>query len=261
MLVVAAQAQERCKAELANIPLAMPNPWVLDGITTTSKRYLERLYGVYEGREGPTDTVVSACEKVVNMFFESSKIEIMKGPLKKRERVFEKVLLKEHNFAAVYDYARLAFIIPDAAVLPQLLAKLMQVPSFKFVRCKNRLDPAVSAYDSGGYRDCQCLVRTASGWVVELQLIPREVFNIRNRCGHSSYKEQRFVIEARKLSMARSREPGSEAEGNGCVGVIDLVATLMEGAQSRSASSGGYSIPAQAVGTAHFYPSIIKLGL
>jgi serine/threonine protein kinase len=255
MLVVAAQAREACKAELGNMPLALPNQWESDGIATTSKRYLERIYGVYEGSEGPTEQVASACKKVIETFFKSSNIKVEVGPLKKRERVFEKVLLHEHNFAAIYDYARLALIIPDPAVTPHLLTKLMQVPGFKFVRIKNRLDPAISAYDSGGYRDCQCLVRTASGWVVELQLIPLEIFTVRKRCGHSTYTEQRFVIEARKLAMAsggvgggNKPDPGLKEEGDNYLDVYSqsLVAKLME-AQSSSALSGGSANLPQAV--------------
>ena len=122
--------------------------------------------------------------------------------VKKRDRVFEKVLLKHGDFATIYDYARLAFVIPDPALVPKLVKLLLQVDEFKVVRSKNRLDPAVSAYDSGGYRDCQCLVRVPSGWVVELQLIPGEIYDLRKQCGHAAYKEQRFVLEARKRSEA-----------------------------------------------------------
>jgi hypothetical protein len=74
------------------------------------------------------------------------------------------VLLKHGEFGAIFEYARLAFVVPDASLIPRLLELLLEVKVFTFARCNNRLDPAVSAYDSGGYRDCQCLVRVPSGW-------------------------------------------------------------------------------------------------
>jgi hypothetical protein len=95
------------------------------------------------------------------------------------------------------------------------------VEAFRFVRCKNRLDPAVSAYDSGGYRDCQCLVRIPSGWVVELQIIPDEIYAVRKRCGHGAYKEQRFVLEARKRAEG-------DGIGNSLLNERSLVAKIMK---------------------------------
>jgi serine/threonine protein kinase len=198
MSAVAGDVQRACRDELRGAPLAMPNRWQPSGIRTTSKRYLERLYGDYEASDDPLTTVASACKELVANHFSVSHMRIEVGPLKKRDRVFEKVLLKGGDFAAIFDYARLAFVVTDPSLIPTLLKLLLKVEAFRFVRCKNRLDPAVSAYDSGGYRDCQCLVRIPSGWVVELQIIPAEIYAVRKRCGHGAYKEQRFVLEARK---------------------------------------------------------------
>jgi hypothetical protein len=197
MLVVAAIVQSACYEELGGKSLAMPNPWRPEGIQSTSKRYLERLYGAYEASNDPLTIVAGVCKGVVADHFAANAMTVEVGPLKTRDRVFEKVLLKHGDFGAIFDYARLAFVVPDASLIPRLLELLLEVEEFTFVRCKNRLDPAVSAYDSGGYRDCQCLVRVPNGWVVELQIIPTAIYKVRKRCGHSAYKEQRFVLEAR----------------------------------------------------------------
>jgi hypothetical protein len=98
---------------------------------------------------------------------------------------------------------------------------LLEVEEFTFVRCKNRLDPAVSAYDSGGYRDCQCLVRVPSGWIVEVQIIPTAIYEVRKRCGHSAYKEQRFVLEARKRAE-------DDSSSNSAKNVHSLVTKIMK---------------------------------
>jgi hypothetical protein len=153
------------------------------------------------------------------------------GPLKRRDRVFEKVLLKHGDFGAIFDYARLALVVPDLLQIPRLLELLLQVEELTFVRCKNRLDPAVSANDSGGYRDCQCLVRVRSGWIVEIQIIPTAIYEVRKRCGHGAYKEHRFVLEARKRA-------DDDCDSNSPKNVLSLVAKIMkEQAESKETAS------------------------
>jgi hypothetical protein len=201
MVVVAATMQAACHAELGGEALAMPNPWHSEGIQTTSKRYLERLYEASEVTNDLLTTVAGVCKGIVAEHFAATGMTVEAGPLKCRDRVFEKVLLKHGDFGAIFDYARLAFLVPKVSLIPRLLTLLLKAEEFKFVRCKNRLDPALSAYDSGGYRDCQCLVRVPSGWIVEIQIIPTEIYKVQKRCGHGAYKEHRFVLEARKRAQ------------------------------------------------------------
>jgi serine/threonine protein kinase len=245
---VAARADAVCVAKLAELPLAMPNPWKADGIDTTSKRYLERLYQSFARPDSPTQRVASVCKELVAKFFRSSEIQVEVGPAKKRDRVFEKVLLKGGDFAAIFDYGRLAFVIPDPTLVPQLLGKLLQVPEFSFVRCKNRLDPAVSAYDSGGYRDCQCLVRDASGWAVELQLIPAEIFAVRTQCGHALYREHRHVVDARRLARADGLTAVPTTRGQPS-DVSSIVGKLMS-----ERADGEHTLPTESDGCTRLVP-------
>jgi hypothetical protein len=229
---VAAEASEACKTAQASMPLALPNPWAADGVESTSTRYLERLYRVYKRSENPAIRISRVCNAVVNKFLTPSNIKIVFEPLKTRARVLEKVLLTGGDFAAIFDYSRIAIVVPDPAVVPNLLTKLLQVAEFEFVWCTNRLDPEVSAYDSGGYRDFQCLVRDASGWVVELQIVSADMFEISKQCSHIAYSEHRFVYEARKIVCAdgglTSKSGGKqEHDVSSKEKITTIVATLM----------------------------------
>lgn len=41
--------------------------------------------------------------------------------------------------------------------------------------------------DSAGYRDYQLLVQTKEGWIVELQLIPEDMYVLKEKLGHTDY--------------------------------------------------------------------------
>ena len=49
------------------------------------------------------------------------------------------------------------------------------------------------------YRDVQVLVREPRGkWIVEVQVIPSEMYALKQSCGHKGYTQYRFILEACK---------------------------------------------------------------
>lgn len=96
-----------------------------------------------------------------------------------------------------------SFVVAKHADIPKLLAALGAAFEFEIVRCKNRLSRSYNSSDSAGYRDVQVLVKTAAGWIIELQIIPVEMYDLKNRLGHQDYTKYRLILEAGK----RSRSP------------------------------------------------------
>ena len=54
---------------------------------------------------------------------------------------------------------------------------------------RNRFDSSYDAADSAGYRDYQIVARTKQGWLVEIQVIPREIYKLKSTLGHNDYTE------------------------------------------------------------------------
>lgn len=180
---------------------AQPNPWESEGIDTKSKHYLIKLMEVFEdtSASSPTTTVEDVCTKVVGILGDDV-AEFRCGPLKKRSRVFEKVLMLDGRFDCIRDYARNYIVIKkghftDMAMVPTLLARQEEV---EMVRAKNRFDPDYDPKQTAGYRDYQIILKTKEGWLVEVQVIPEEMLELKETLSHEVYTEYRFIMEAAK---------------------------------------------------------------
>ena len=179
-----------------------PNPWNKQGIKVTSKRYLTRVITVYNGTGAkydvvidPVGDVVKACGSIVARF--GTGVKLVPGPPKKEQRIMEKA--RDGNYAVVRDLGRLSIIVEDISLVPGVIAALSGCPDFEVIRIKNRLDPNHAATDSAGYRDVQILVRELrGGWIVEVQVIPKEMYVLKQSCGHTGYAKYRFILEACK---------------------------------------------------------------
>ena len=184
-----------------------PNPWQIDRIEPSSKRYLTRILDVFssEDSKNPVCAVAAACEQAVAEF--GLAVKVKKGPPKKEERIMEKAAMMGYD--TIRDYGRLSLIVSDVKV-PEVVRRLYFCPAFKLVRAKNRLDSELDAKETAGYRDYQLLARltTGVGWVVEIQVIPLEMFKLKNSLGHAGYSKYRFILEVCRRAKAAAK--GSE---------------------------------------------------
>ena len=184
-----------------------PNPWSNQGIKATSKRYLARVITVYNGTSSkydvvidPVGDVVAACNRIVTQF--GAGVKVVPGPPKKETRIMEKA--RDGNYAAVRDLGRLSLVVEDIALVPDVVAALANCQDFVVIRIKNRLDPDHAAVDTAGYRDVQILVREPRGaWIVEVQVIPKKMYELKKSCGHTGYTKYRFVLEACKRARVQ----------------------------------------------------------
>ena len=192
--------------------LLQPNPWAPQGIGVESKRYLSRVISVFTGTgskhgtpRDPSDCVAEKCAAMLEDIEFGAHVELIKGPPKQEERIMEKARGSSHGdrlrFDAIHDYGRISLIVDTVSMVPRVVQRLLhaELAAFEGIRVKNRLDPDKGAADSGGYRDCQILVREPrGGWIVEIQVIPRDMYALKVSCGHRGYKKYRFVLEACK---------------------------------------------------------------
>ena len=127
----------------------------------------------------------------------------MVGPPKKEARVMQKA--RACDYDSIRDYARLSLIVEDAANVPALVQSLSASPSLNLLRAKNRLDPDHDAHESAGYRDYQLLACAVGGpgWIVEIQVIPGEMYMLKSTLGHAGYSKYRFILEACRRAKAR----------------------------------------------------------
>ena len=96
----------------------------------------------------------------------------------------------------------------------------MYPAEYTVIRTKNRFAAGYNAYDSSGYRDYQALVTVDGGWIIEIQVIPREMWRVKSELGaattpgaaditgHGAYKEYRAIREAR-ARLGRQGQPSS----------------------------------------------------
>ena len=93
---------------------------------------------------------------------------------------------------------------------PRVVQRLLECREFELVRAKNRLDPDHAAHESAGYRDCQLLARVAgTQWIVEIQVIPGEMYTLKSTLGHAGYAKYRFILEACRRAAARLESDAS----------------------------------------------------
>lgn len=203
-----------------------PNPWAAEGIEPTSKNYLDRIIKVFDGSdtsaECPISTVEAACEQIAattNAKNGADAVVFKRGPTKRRSRAIEKVLNTDGRYDRIRDYGRGAFVVKKghreviADVAFAMASK--KVDGFEMARIKNRFSPSYRAEKSAGYRDCQAVLMSKSGgWLVEIQIIPEEMLELKESLGHADYTEYRFVIEAANRSRAASESESAYLEVN-----------------------------------------------
>ena len=185
-----------------------PNPWQSKDIKATSKRYLDRIIEVFSDptTSNPVHIVSTACTEALAEIGE--KVELKTGSPKKEKRILEKAQA-DSKYDAIRDYGRMTLIVKDMEYMPNVVKRLSSCPYvFKLIRAKNRLDLDHDAYESAGYRDYQLLARVVkTGWVVEIQVIPAEMFRIKDEFGHKGYAKYRFILEACKRAKAKASKP------------------------------------------------------
>jgi hypothetical protein len=199
---------------------SQPNPWISDGVDVKSKVYYSRVFDVFSGLDtehgSPTAIVKAACERCACTLNDGQTIaDFEMAPVKGHRRTFEKVRNKDGCFDQIHDYARGMFVVKKGQYLeiPNLIASIRATEQLKVVRAKNRLSLTYNGRKSAGHRDYQLLVATASGWLVEIQILPEEMYEIKQSIGHSDYTEYRYIIEV--LNRARDRKDQAQGEGGG----------------------------------------------
>ena len=165
--------------------LAQPNPWAEDaGIRTDSKRYLTRVHGLCsEAGGGPAAAVFAGCRRIMAELGGDGSVVFEAGPPKGKRRIFEKSRMQAGRFDLIRDLWRGMFKVNKLDAMPFLLGLLQAAPEFDLVRGKNRFAPGYDAGDSAGYRDYQLVARTPDGWLVELQVIPVEMYQLKSELG------------------------------------------------------------------------------
>jgi hypothetical protein len=151
-------------------------------------------------------------------------VEWHQGKLKKEQRILEKALLRENRFNEIRDYARGCFIVDDLGDIARILSRIETGTEYRIARTKNRFAIEYDAHESSGYRDFQLLAEINGGYLVEIQIIPRQMYNIKSKLGqavervgnasisgHGAYKEYRSIREA-KQRLGRKSVTGIEAQ-------------------------------------------------
>jgi hypothetical protein len=183
-------------------------------VEVKSKVYYSRGFDVFSGLDtahgSPTAIVKAACERCAFKLNDGQIIaDFEMAPVKGHRRTFEKVRNKDGCFDQIHDCARGMFVVKKGQYheIPILIASIRATEELKVA--KNRLSLTYDRRESAGYRDYQLLVATASGWLVEIQILPEEMNEIKQSIGHSDYTEYRFIIEAN--NRARGRKAQAQA--------------------------------------------------
>lgn len=211
---------------------AQPNPWEDEGIETTSKSYLINIMEKFKetSPSAPVCTLERVCKKVAGILNSSGDacIEFRMGPLKKRDRIFEKVLMNlDGRFDLIRDYARAYIVIKEGHFddMPLVTEIFDRNEEVQLIRAKNRFDPEYDARtESAGYRDYQVILKTKDGgWLLELQIIPEEMLFLKENGldnGHADYTDYRFTVEAarnlakKEAEQARGRPTSMYFDGS-----------------------------------------------
>ena len=86
---------------------------------------------------------------------------------------------------------------------------------------------------SAGYRDYQGLVQAPGGWMMELQLMPAECYEVKKKC-HDECSECRFILECaqRARKNAASKQAAIVTKPAPCSGADGPVYATATGASS-----------------------------
>lgn len=189
---------------MAGLEVLQPNAFT-PTIEPPSKMYLARICK-YFGDRLKDGTAFAGCVAIGAELA----IEWKQGSLKKEERIMEKVLLQSGRFDRIRDYARGCFLVDRLSEIARIVERLNSGIEYDLIRAKNRFSASYDARESSGYRDYQLLARIDGGWIIEIQIIPRDMYEIKSKLGvattpgaaeitgHGAYKEYRAIQEARK---------------------------------------------------------------
>ena len=186
-----------------------PNPWKDQFPDTTKFGYFINVLEVFQDTTSDTSPnviVERVCKEILARRGMEGVGRFELGPCKKTKRVCEKVLMKDGKFDMVRDYGRGYIIINKGyeRKMLQLTMRLHDHDEVDVVRAKNRFDRDYHAGSSAGYRDCQLILKLVkqNGWLFELQIIPQEMYELKNAKGsgggHEDYTKYRFILEAAK---------------------------------------------------------------
>lgn len=188
---------------------SQPNTFT-PAVEPDSMRYLELVIAVFATKMADSPGPFGPCEAIAACI---DGVYWKQGKTKKLRRVVEKALLNENRYDKIRDYARGSFIVDDdrMIVMASLVEHVTAEPAYRVIRTKNRFSRNYSAAESCGYRDYQLLVRLSDGWILEIQIIPRGVYDIKaklgaetttvgsnNLTGHDAYKEFRAIRGSRQ---------------------------------------------------------------
>ena len=176
-----------------------------DGIDETSQKgkYIQQIWKKFDALSDDMELVFESISSETGSTFQP-------GPNKKIERIFEKANLSySGNLRRVTDYKRVTFICETFNTLSATLRVIDG--KFEIVRVKNRFSKKNrTAKETGGYRDCQILVRLLpSGLLLEVQLHLLAIHDLKTkigtsenesgRTGHERYIEFRTLKEKADL--------------------------------------------------------------
>lgn len=193
-----------------------PNPFT-PPIAVTSKRYILKLLSHFEQLLAD-GFAFDGCAAVAAELG----VEWCQGPLKKERRILEKALLRDNRFNEIRDYARGSFIVDNLENMARIVERIGIQPQYQIVRTKNRFAANYDAKESSGYRDYQMVVMIDREYLVEIQIIPREMYRIKSKLseavsvttppsagelitGHGAYKQYRAIKES-KLRLRRTSD-------------------------------------------------------
>lgn len=229
-----------------------PNPWA-DGpekIEVTSKRYLTRLLDVLNNTDVYKKLLTDPClvmsrglrevirkleGSTVSDTLDGTVVEYEPSPIKNLTRVAEKAL-SLGSYDQIRDYLRGYFRVKAGHYnrIPRVLELLHASKLFDVVRIKNRFSLGYEAARSAGYRDVQVILKMKSGgWLYELQIVPEEMLDLKEKLGHQDYSEFRFILEAGERFIRASQDGSAKS-------VKDLVAKSQGYANIRAAYVAHY---------------------
>lgn len=197
-------ARFRLSAEGPRAQLVLqPNPFI-PAVDAQSKSYLAKTLATFTAKL-ESGELFRGCQ----MISTELGVEWRAGKLKKEQRIIEKALLRANRFDEIRDYARGCFIINELADMARLLHRIEGGDEYTVVRVKNRFAEDYDPLESSGYRDYQLLARLSDGYMVEIQIIPRKMYEVKSELGcanatgetlltgHDAYKEYRAIREAK----------------------------------------------------------------
>ena len=160
-----------------------------------------------DGSEPPMQLVGDSLTSIAAQLGGESVVQLNYGPFKDAKRAMQKVMnYQPKHYDRILDYARLELILKDLTKFPELVDLISSSKAFTVIRAKNRFSPHWDAAKSAGYRDYQMIVELEGGWLVEVQVIPEDMHNLKHQLGHVNYVQFRGILESARRVQASSEE-------------------------------------------------------